>query len=224
MMKHFAPKRGMKAFTCPHCDVYARQYHHSVGHKDLGGDIEYSKEDWLASTICDHCGEATLWLKNKMLHPTRGSVPPPNPDMPPAVMSDYEEAASIATLSPKAAAALLRLAIQKLCACLGGKGKNINDDIALLVKKGLPEKIQQSLDIVRVVGNNAVHPGQIDVDDPEVVAHLFLLLNVIVETMISTPFQIENLYAGLPQGARNSIEKRDGKAKNVEQGTEMKKN
>jgi hypothetical protein len=41
-------------------------------------------------------------------------------------------------------------------------------DIGELVKAGLPLEIQQSLDIVRVVGNNQVHPGILDVrDDPE---------------------------------------------------------
>ena len=39
------------------------------------------------------------------------------------------------------------------CGHLGESGKNINDDIAALVKKGLNLMIQQSLDVVRVIGN-----------------------------------------------------------------------
>ena len=146
-----------------------------------------------------------------MIYPNRGNAPLANDDMPEDVNQDYEEAATIAALSPKAAVALLRLAIQKLCVHLGGKGENINVDIALLVKRGLPEKIQQSLDIVRVVGNNAVHPGQIDVDDPQVVGNLFTLINVIVETMITMPSKISNLYSSLPKTALDSIQKRDEK-------------
>ncbi|WP_201721792.1 hypothetical protein [Polynucleobacter asymbioticus] len=49
-----------------------------------------------------------------MVYPNRGNVPVANEDMPNDVKSGYEEAASIAALSPKAASALLRLAIQKL--------------------------------------------------------------------------------------------------------------
>lgn len=209
-MKYMPPKRGIKAFTCPHCGVLARQYHYSVSQLDLGDSNQYATNDWLASTICEHCGEAALWLKETMIFPNRGTAPLPNPDMPTEVKSDYEEAASIATLSPKAATALLRLAIQKLSVHLGGKGKNINDDIALLVKNGLPEKIQQALDVVRVVGNNAVHPGQIDIDKSDVAANLFHLINVIVETMITTPKKINTLYTGLPRPALDAIEKRDG--------------
>ena len=114
-------------------------------------------------------------------YPNRGNAPSPNPDMPEDVKIDYEEAASISTQYPRGAAALLRLAIQKLCIPLGGKGKNINEDIQTLVSNGLPITVQQALDVVRVVGNNAVHPGQINVDDQEVVGKLFSLINECVK-------------------------------------------
>ena len=122
----------------------------------------------------------------------------------------YCEAASIAQKSPRAAAGLLRLAIQLLCKELGGEGKNINEDIKLLVQKGLPSTVQQSLDIVRVTGNNAVHPGQIDTDDATMVGSLFSLLNVIVEYMVSLPNRVGTLYNALPKGALEQIQKRDG--------------
>ena len=114
---------------------------------------------------------------------------------------------------PRGAAALLRLSIQKLCVHLGEGGKNIDSDIASLVKKGLPEKLQKALDSVRVVGNNAVHPGKIDLtDDSELARKLFVFVNIIVEVMISQPKQIDEVYHHtLPEGARAAIDKRDQK-------------
>ena len=105
---------------------------------------------------------------------------------------------------------MLRLAIQKLCLELGQKGKNINEDIAALVKNGLDVKVQQALDIVRVIGNSAVHPGQIDIrDDLATAETLFKLVNLIVEKTISEPRQIAELYGSLPANALTAIEKRD---------------
>ena len=130
--------------------------------------------------------------------------------MPQDVQSDYEEAARIYTKSPRGAAALLRLAIQKLMVHLGLPGKNINEDIAALVAAGLPSQIQQALDVVRVTGNNAVHPGQLDASDLQVAEQLFPLVNVIVEYRISLPARIQEMYDALPSGAKDAIEKRDG--------------
>ncbi len=141
--------------------------------------------------------------------PTSGAAPFPNVEMPINVREYYIEAAGIISKSPRAAAALLRLAIQLLCKELGEKGKNINDDIASLVSKGLPDVVQQSLDIVRVTGNEAVHPGQIDADDPAVVGNLFELLNIIVEYMIAMPKRVSGLYSALPPQSLSAISKRD---------------
>ena len=146
-----------------------------------------------------------------MVWPQRGEGPDPNADLPDEVRTDYDEASTILDLSPRGAAALLRLCIQKLCKHLGEKGENINDDIKALVKKGVDVRVQRSLDVVRVIGNNAVHPGQIDLSDNRATAEmLFRLVNLIADKTITEPKHVEEVYGNLPEGARKAIEKRDG--------------
>jgi hypothetical protein len=213
-MKYVAPARGVRAFNCPHCGAFAQQCWHNypnVQEARYHGHGVPNPQTAVGLSYCIHCQEFALWLFDKMIAPVRGNAPPPNADLPPDVKGLYEEAASISALSPRGAAALLRLAIQHLATHLGGEGKNINADIASLVSKGLPLKVQQALDIVRVVGNNAVHPGQVDTDDPKVVGELFVLVNLIAEYMISMPNRVSGLYEKLPEPAREAIEKRDGK-------------
>jgi len=67
------------------------------------------------------------------------------------------------------------------------------------------------MDVVRVIGNNALHPGEIDLDDdPSVVDSLFALVNLIVENRIAQPAQIEAMFSALPEGARSAMDRRDG--------------
>ena len=205
-MKYIAPKVFAGSFSCPHCGAISQQQWWAVAWDGIHyGDSSYNP---IRIGICVHCKKNSLWINDQMYYPGTGSAPFPNPEMP--VRGLYLEAASISSKSPRGAAALLRLSVQVLCKELGEKGENINEDIKNLVVKGLPEIVQQSLDIVRVTGNHAVHPGQIDIDDPEVVAKLFDLLNIIVEYMIALPKRVSGLYSGLPSNAKESIKKRDG--------------
>ncbi len=207
-MTFVAPTALAKSFTCPHCGVIAQQ---KFTMQSMQGGVANggNKANPLRIGQCQHCNEYTVWLVDEMLYPFSGVAPRPNSQMPTPVLKLYEEAAAIFVRSPRSAAALLRLAIQVLCIELGEKGNNINQDIASLVKKGLPEIVQQSLDVVRVTGNEAVHPGQIDTDDPNVVGSLFELTNIVVEYMIAMPNRVSGLFGTLPPSARNAITKRD---------------
>jgi hypothetical protein len=148
-----------------------------------------------------------------MVHPSPSCAPDHAINMPREVQSDYLEPKKVVGYSPRAAAALLRPGLQKLMRHVGEKGDNINEDIANLVKKGLPEKVQKALDTVRVVGNNAVHPGQLNLkDDVQTARSLFDLPNIVVDCMITQPQRINELYGRLPQSARDAIERRDGAA------------
>jgi hypothetical protein len=63
---------------------------------------------------------------------------------------------------------------------------------------------------VRVIGNHAVHPGQIDLNDtPGVAAALFTLVNLIVHARISQPKESDVLSASLPDAAKEAIARRD---------------
>ena len=146
-----------------------------------------------------------------MVFPRIASAPEAIAEMPENARADFNEARLVLPSSARAAAALLRLAIQRLCVHLDEKGENLNDDIASLVGKGLPQTIQQALDVVRVVGNHAVHPGTMDLrDDEEVARRLFALVNLITQVMIVQPKEVKKLYAALPERDRKAIEKRDG--------------
>ncbi|MDQ1772988.1 DUF4145 domain-containing protein, partial [Labilibaculum euxinus] len=218
-MKHIAPTLNLKSFHCPHCGVLAEQTWSSHGvncsyvQKQPNGNnvvSTYPLEETLTAK-CKHCNLFSLWHKEKMVYPLTGNVELANPDLPDDIKNDYNEAKDIVNISPRGAAALLRLAIQKLCTHLGEKGKNINEDIASLVKKGLPKTMQQALDSVRVIGNNAVHPGTIDLNDRIEIAYaLFGFVNIICEVLISQPKKIQEFYnTNIPEGAKNGIKKRD---------------
>lgn len=132
-----------------------------------------------------------------MVYPAgSGNAPAPHPDLPADPKADYEEARAIVDRSPRGATALLRLAVQKLCAALGEPGENINTDVASLVKKGLPPGVQEELDSLRVICNNAVHPGVLDLrDDRDSAVALFGLLDFIVEQMITRPKELQAIYS-----------------------------
>lgn len=205
---HVAPFREGRAFNCPHCRVFSRQRWNDLHAQDDSG--RYLQVEGFRVVVCTSCLAVNIWHYDQMIYPDVGLGDPANPDLGAEIVADYEEARRIAEKSPRGAAALLRLCIQKLCTQLGKPGKNINSDIAALVADGLPTSVQLALDTVRVIGNEAVHPGTIDLrDDKDTVRSLFSLINFIASKMISEHREVAAIYSMLPANKRDEIAKRD---------------
>ena len=174
MAQHSPPSITETAFDCPHCGAFTTQYWFDLHAGRLGekqrtpqfpGDTSYLQVGNLFLSRCYNCKKVAVWVHQNLVFPSErlGAQPnPDNPDLPETVLHDFEEARAILNFSPRGAAALLRLCLQKLCLFFGEKGQSIDDDIASLVAKGLSPLVQKALDVVRVIGNEAVHPGTID--------------------------------------------------------------
>lgn len=218
--KYIAPGYSKTAFNCMHCGAYSSQFWSLIETSNYGTAAlplsipRYSARipDSYVVCWCKHCQNLSFWHEEVLIYPNTGDVEAPNSDLPDEVRRDYLEAADIVTRSPRGAAALLRLAIQKLCDKLVPENGDLNFKIGKLVENGLNSKIQQALDVVRVIGNNAVHPGQIDLKDkPEVAQQLFILVNMITRQMITEPTDVDSMFDALPDKAKKGVKERDKK-------------
>lgn len=177
--KHVAPAWQLKAFRCPLCDVHAQQTWEVVyilraaGWSPFASAMQPPAEGPQAQPIrgcllafCAHCKGFSIWLEDRLVWPVTLAGPLPNEDLGEDIVALYNEARAVASQSPRSAAALLRLCtemlVQRLCKESNVPWTNLNDGIGQLVQQGLSPTIQQSLDTLRVIGNAAVHPGQVD--------------------------------------------------------------
>lgn len=212
--EHVPPEFGKEAFHCPRCGVLAHQTWSQLASTGLGGGFRATAAH---RATCRNCFEFSYWLPKdetgsqmRMADPIVGGGPRPHVQMPENVCSDYEEARAIVTQSPRGACALLRLATQKLADDLVEGDGNLNAKIGELVTQGLSTEVAQALDALRVVGNNAVHPLEMALDDDvDTATALFECLNLIVEDRIARPKRVGELFSKLPQVAREGIAKRD---------------
>lgn len=148
------------------------------------------------------------------VYPIEGSlnIPRPNNNTPEEAKAIYEEASRILDYSPRASAALMRLALQQLLDHLKVEGQNINSQIGNLKKQKLPDYVIQYMVSVRIVGNEAVHPGIINFQENiGLVPKLFDAFNYIVQELIEREKRAKLLFAELPEDKRKAVEKRDSR-------------
>ena len=235
---HKVPAVTKTAFNCPHCDAYAQQswfpllatrhgaeqwtpYENVPTEDDILVNKAVLSDGYVNSeysnllhnvyaSCCSHCREVAVWVNDKMVFPSATLGIRPSQDLPDHIKGLFEEAREVAAASPRSAAALLRLCIESLCKHLGADKGSLDKSIAALVKNGLSPRLQRMLDSVRVVGNDAVHPGKLNEDDSkENVLLLFKVVNLIAEQMISQPKKIDQLYEGFPEDVLKRIDRRD---------------
>ena len=171
--------------------------------------------------VCRACGQGSIRKQFdrkdnynynlRLVDPILSDAPPASDDMPEDVKADYEEARLVVNYSTRAAAALLRLSLQKLCRHLGEPGNHIDTDIRSLAKKPeFGERLIRAADTLRITGNNAVHPGEMNEDDIDNISNgLFDLLNLIVNSGITQPKRWDAMYDSLPEKPRKAAEKKD---------------
>ncbi|KYP21679.1 DUF4145 domain-containing protein [Streptococcus parauberis] len=230
----------VNSLKCPVCDVVATQVvsKNLVTLKKEPNVTDSYFHDYVVRLKCHSCNCESVWITRKLnkTHPKKYSkdkdesfykkfefekllypfsnndTPGPNNDMPDNVLNIYNEACLVLQHSPRSSIALSRLAIEQLVEYLGAEGKTLDKKIGNLVSKGLPVTIQQMLDSVRVIGNNAVHPGQIEVEgNTDLAISLLKFINLIVDSQISQPKAIQATYDLIPDSYKKSIERRDNK-------------
>lgn len=202
-----------EAFHCPHCGAYAHQKWQDLRWSKRGtGNTGWGQPYDGRLNKCQKCGEYGIWVNGQQVFPQDSLAPLPNEDMPDEVKKEYNEARRVVAESPKAAAAILRLAMEKLAEDLTGtKDQTLYQNIGDLLDEGrIDGRIQQALDSVRVIGNDYVHAGEIyHNDDAETALRLFKLVNAIVEMTISRDNLIKETYTEIPENKLEGIRQRD---------------
>lgn len=124
------------AFDCPLCGAYAMQTWEVAYSQSLRtSHVRTSRE--VSFAICAHCRGFSIWYQKRMIYPSTGNAPLPHELLPNEIKDDYNEARSIVSLSPRSAAAILRLCIEKLTHDVLTKDYgSLNNNIRELVKKG----------------------------------------------------------------------------------------
>jgi Domain of unknown function (DUF4145) len=154
-------------------------------------------------SYCFNCNQMCLWVYDQLVWPTRPS-PEPELHVVPDERREYEEASQALEASPRGAAALLRLTIEKLCKELGVSGESLKDDIPIFVRQHVDARVQKALDAARMIESNAMHPGQIGLEyDRATAESLSGLVNLICEKMIMEPTHLQAVYTRLREGAQS---------------------
>ncbi len=202
-----------KSFICPWCRVHAtmtwQHLHTEWSNFQPGLNLAY----------CANCEKYSIWKRNNsgesvMIYPLTPSAPRSNPDMPDDVEELYCEAANISVFSHRGAAAILRLCLEKLCNELTNKEDTIDHNLKRLAESDdpIPGRMLKMAHFVRVMGNEAVHPGKIDFNDnPEIVKALFTFINLLVDNQITQLERLDGLIRAQPHDVQKKIMKHENR-------------
>lgn len=160
---------------CLHCKVEVHPAFSvtEVGSRNVGKEDDLETYWHVEHMTCPSCTKAMLSLVKKQWHagqymkkigqwsiyPMFASRPPAPPEVPAHIAEDFNEAAAVLSISPKASAALSRRCLQGVLREQGYTQKDLAPAIqAALDSKTLPTAHAENLDAVRNIGNFAAHP------------------------------------------------------------------
>lgn len=98
-----------------------------------------------------------FWGEKILVWPRYGSRPPAPAEVPPAIATDYQEAALTLPVSPKSSAALSRRCLQAVLRGAGFNQRTLAQQIDAALPT-LPSHLSINLDAIRNIGNFAAHP------------------------------------------------------------------
>lgn len=124
-------------FVCPHpeCRAFAQHQWGIVNSLSVAlpnnsfGSRNADSDDTFVMARCTSCSRESLFVNSTLTWPIQSSAPAPSADFPSNLKTDFDEARMILPQSPRGAAALLRLVIQKLWdlyTCLTQTGERAN--------------------------------------------------------------------------------------------------
>lgn len=133
---YVAPQLGAEAYNCPRCGAYAQQTFSQLVLTGVGAKPYAS----VHQSRCAVCRQASLWFRDFVIDPPSAAAPVAHERMPVPVAQLYDEAREVAARSPRAAAGLLRHALQLLLEELEPEAaRNLNAAIGRLVHGDLSQ-------------------------------------------------------------------------------------
>lgn len=228
------PKLRAESFECPRCGAFAHQDWEWIMLGNESGDFEVFQDEPLSpsdaysnpararklqwhSSLCFSCKKYTVWRGSSIIFPphSKDSLSPH------ALMSAksselFGEATEVLPISPRAAAALARAAMEsELRLLLDDRRSNLHGLIGKLSDK-ISTSLWQALTVLRETGNKALHGDKdsgvvailLDESDAELTPFLLSAVNQIVDEMVARPKLAEDLYGLLPDGVREAAERK----------------
>lgn len=212
----------MAGFQCPYCNHFMAiddstvsyrypSFSSATGYNPLS-DIGYQYNSsciGITFYCCPNCTKITVEAKgfgkdvkdiNMQIKPLSKAKQFPE-YIPQAIRQDYEEACSIANLSPKASATLSRRCLQGMIHDFWDiKSKNLNQEINALKDK-IPADLWSSIDALRQLGNIGAHMEKdtdIIVDiDPNEAKTLISLIELLMKEWYINSEERKNLFSSI---------------------------
>ena len=195
---------------CPHCGAYAQFTYEQLHYREMDYKVPV---DFMPTNIwqgkCLACEQYIIINGFSVVYPEESNAPPIKMETPHSIKEIATEARMVHSQSPRASSALLRLALEMLLQNVLENNNKLNDNISILLERGIEDDLRRALEVIRIFGNEGVHPGTINLNDDEQSSiKLFNVFNYIVTRFIVEKGMIKEMYGIIPEEKREKIEEK----------------